>query len=241
MNLSYLKRLIFLRGFCHPLVNQTIFRLFGGYIPSRGFTVDTNNKHMPPANAASIFWGLYERAEVRFIQKYLRPDLDVVELGSSLGYSSLHIIRAQMKGRKLVCVEANPYMMETIKSNIALNAPWKNVVVLNRAIDYSGKGRVHFNVTDNNLGSHVDEKDGAGRIAVETTTLSELLGFQGIREFSLISDVEGAEAGIITEDLPAMQLCRQMIIELHPASLKGRTFSVEDLRHLLEFLTHDCW
>ena len=108
------------------------------------------------------------------------------------------------------------------------------MIVLNKALDYSGESELAMQITKNNLGNKIGNTE-AGEIAhVKTTTLAEIIKNQGIGNFVLVSDIEGAEAGIIIEDAEALASCQQMLIELHPATHKGQTYSVEMLREKIE-------
>lgn len=49
--------------------------------------------------AAQLFWTFYERIEMDQIDAYLLPDLDVVELGSSLGVGTVLVARRLARGR----------------------------------------------------------------------------------------------------------------------------------------------
>src|ERR1700730_12780210 len=73
------------RIICHPLIGRIISLVFRDRIPSRGSLIHTKDKAVVPSVKAALFWGLYESAEVRFVKEFLRSDLDVIELGSSLG------------------------------------------------------------------------------------------------------------------------------------------------------------
>lgn len=234
MNITLKIKLLIDRILCNPIISSIITTTFKSRIPSRGFIIDTNNDYIPSCNAASLFWGLYERKEIEFVSKFLRPNLDVIELGSSLDAISLQIVKVQEVKRKTICVEANPYLIRTIKENLKLNYFDKKVEVLNRAIDYSLQREVTFNISKTNFGSHVDENEDAQPTLVKTATLKELLDAYQIKDFALVSDIEGAEAGMILKDIEALSQCQQMIIELHPINYEGYSYSVDELREKIE-------
>ena len=167
------------------------------------------------------------------MHRFLRSDLDIVELGSGIGAVSLHLAKAQARDKRLICVEANPYLIDTMRKNFTFNVPWKQVAILNRALDYSGRGRAGLNL-DHNLGSHVEAGSNDQLVLVQTVTLKKLLDDFGIGAFALVSDVEGAEAGMILEEAETLSRCRQMIIELHPAVYNGHPYSVDDLCQKIE-------
>ena len=85
----------------------------------------------------------------------------MLEFGAGIRAITLQIIKKQEKSRKLICVEPNPFLIESLEKNIRLYAPWKQVEILNRALDYSGRDRVNLSVCKNNLGSEVKNESGA--------------------------------------------------------------------------------
>jgi len=133
-----------------------------------------------------------------------------------------------------LCVEPNPFLIKTLEKNIKLNAAWKKVSILNRALDYSGQDQIRLSVCKNNLGSEVKYGNVGEFVAVKATTLSELITEYEIEEFALVSDAEGGEAGMIIRDATVLSRCRQMIIELHPILFEGEFYSVESLREKVE-------
>ena len=109
-------------------------------ITSAGCDVDTSHAAISPSIKASLFWGLYESAEIRLVQRYLRPDLDVVELGSSLGVVACHIRRILSPDRRLVCVEADSSLLPILTSTLQRNACAGNLTIVAGAIDYRARG-----------------------------------------------------------------------------------------------------
>jgi FkbM family methyltransferase len=223
-------------GLCHPAVGRFLSFAFSGRIPSlrfRGFRLDTRAPSVTPEIVAMIFWGIYESAEVRFVKRYLRSDLDVVELGSSLGAVSCHIALRQHAGRRLVCVEANVNLVPVLQRNVSANAA-QSVDVVNRAIGYDGP-TVRLELGSDNTTSRVmtagahDEAE-----EVPASTLSEILEEFGVcGDYALVSDIEGAEAGFIDQDPAALSRCRQMVIELHEIEDARGRVTIDDLAETL--------
>lgn len=220
---------------CHPTIGTAILRTFRGRIPSRGFVIDIRSDRISLNAIASIFWGLYERNEIKHFYRFLRRDLDIIEFGSGIGVTSIHISKIQNKERRLLCVEANPYLVDSISKNMKLNAPPdKEVQVFNKALDYSGQARVDMRIDTGVLGSHVASSQEKGTISIDTITLAELVNKYGFGEFALVADVEGAEAGMILEEGETLAQCQQMIIELHPAVYAGQSYSVSALCEVIQ-------
>lgn len=206
-------------------------------IPNSGCVVDTNNKMICPKIKAQIFWKIYESAEIRFIKKYLRTDLDVVELGSSLGVVSSHIAKKLNPSCRLFCVEANPDLLDTIRINLGQNAPALQASVIQCAIHYSKdqKRTVHFEIGSTNTTSCVAEKINIDEsFSVPTITLSRILKNHKIGKYALVSDIEGAEAALIFNDGKSLEKCEQIIIELHEGITEGKNVSVAMLSEILQ-------
>lgn len=206
---------------CSRPVGIALARIFADRIPSRGFRFDTSHPSLRPEVKARIFWGLYERSELRFIQKYMRPDLDVVELGSGLGVTSCHVRKRIDPSRRLICIEADPQRTDSLWRNLQINGLTGGVLILTRAVGYRGQREDP---------SQVSAIEGEGEVMARPVTsmsLSAVLSEYGIEEYGMVCDIEGAEAGIIAEDREALHQCRQLIIELHESCIGEEVVSVE--------------
>lgn len=220
---------------CNPVVGNLLSLVYHDRIPHEGLVIDTSHPIVTPTMKASIFWRLYEGAEIRFVHQYLRCDLDVVELGSSIGVLACQVRKQMVTSRRLFCVEADPRLVEQIHTNLSLNKLEANVLVINHAIAYGigAEELVSFSAGEANTLGQLTTGNGSGSdIKVRATTLSGLLEKNGIGEYSLICDIEGAEADIPLHDAVALEGCKQLIIELHKTVLGNRVFEVENLIEL---------
>jgi FkbM family methyltransferase len=200
----------------------------------RGWRVETDAPTVTPRIVAQIFWGVYESAELRFVERHLRRDLDVVELGSSIGAVSSAIAQRQDPERRLLCVEANPDLVPVLRRNVARNAPGHRVEVVHAAVAY-GRESVPFASGPTSVSGRVASGDAADTREVPARSLSRLLAEHAIGDFALVSDVEGAEAAVIEHDARALAACRQIVIELHETRHDGRRLTPDDLcRALVE-------
>jgi FkbM family methyltransferase len=224
---------------CHPYVGNVISLMFRDRIPSHGFRIDTAHNVVEPWVKASLFWGIYESAEVRFVKRHLRPDLDVVELGGSLGVITSQISLKLKPQRRIVCVEANPFLLNTLQKNIDRNCNGRNVTIVHGAIADNGTKCEFINLAmgEDNTDSHITDYVLPNSVRVPALTLKTVLETQGIvQDFALVSDVEGAEANFIENDDGALRRCQQIIIELHETDWKGTLLTAEYLRSRLESL-----
>ena len=221
---------------CHPAIGTLLGRLFKNRIPNRGCVIDVNDRAVTASIKASLFFGFYESAEIRFIQRYLPRDLDVVELGASLGVVSAHIGRRLEPGRRLVCVEANADLLPALERNVRANAKDVDLIALHGAIDYASRAEeVAFSKAEHNIDSRLArEGEASTSVSVPRITVSELLERYRIEDFALVSDIEGAEAGLIECDKSALTRCRLIIAELHATRFQGCHLAVRDLVKQLE-------
>ena len=216
---------------CHPAIGALAGTLFHDRIPNRGCVIDVADSVVPPSAKASLFWRFYESAEIRFVRRYLPPDADVVELGASLGAVSAQIAKRLNPGRRLICVEGNAALLPLLDRNIRRNSRGAAHHVVNGAVDYStAQELVPFRIDEQLIFSRLaGAADPADCPLVPRVTLASLLAEHGVGEYTLVSDIEGAEAGIIEADAGALANCRLVIAELHDCRFLGRRFKIEDL------------
>lgn len=219
----------------HPAIGRALTWRYHGLIPfgNDRFELRTGN-HVSYKETARLFWGYYEKSERLLVLRHLRSDLDVIEVGSGVGVISCCILRAQAPEKFLVCVEANPAAAATLLQNIRRNYPGRQFVrIVNGAIDYSGAKIASLQVDENLISSSVRQA-GNSVTAVPALTLSQLQEDSSLESFALVCDIEGAEAGLLENEAKVLESCKQIIIELHATRFKGNTYSISDLRRLIE-------
>lgn len=195
-----------------------------GFISYQQLSINTNFSQVNPESKASLFWGLYEKSEVGYIQKYLPKNSPVIELGSSLGVTSC-VIGTKIFPEELFCVEANPALVPIIETNLKRNGV-TNARVMNVAL---GEGIVYFQPGVSNTVGHVAPTKGVGSIAVSAMSLSEIVNYLKIDTFSLVCDIEGSECHILFEDFKSLDCCTMVIIELHQTDFKGKLIAENDM------------
>jgi FkbM family methyltransferase len=214
-------------GFLRPLGMRRARR--------HGVVVDLRSPLVNNHCVAALFWGIYEWGERRAIQRWLLKDVPVVELGASIGFISSLAARTTTAGAH-VAVEANPNLLPLLRQNLQLNDQQDKVRVVWGAIDYSGAAEVSLDLGNgSNLGGAVASGGNTSSdVTVPTTTLNDLLKEHGLRKFTLISDIEGAEIGLLDESPDAISACEQMIIELHPTTdRQGKKLTLDELGHAI--------
>lgn len=223
---------------CSAPVGRVVGRVLGHRFRSGDCRIATDTRLVGPRTEAALFWGLYESAELRFVRQHLRRDLDVVELGASIGVVSSCIARKLEPGRRLVCVEANPGLLGLLAENLRANAPTRDVSLRHGAIAYDRPpgSDVPLALGETNVASRLAGSQGgpSTRIAqVPALTLGQVLRDECYGRYTLVSDVEGAEAEILLRDGAALRTCAQILIELHDTQVGGRQLGIADLLGLL--------
>ena len=171
--------------------------------------------------AARIFWGVWESAEIRFSKRFAQTDT-IIELGSSVGVT-LGVLSNLRSNTKFICVEASATNFKKL-SDLQKKLSTKNVYsLINKAIAY-GKDNVGFSYIST-TGSKIDETIKDSKNSVPTITLTRLLEENRISgKYTLITDIEGAESEIFFKDEVALENCVRIIAELEETS----SYSIEE-------------
>jgi FkbM family methyltransferase len=219
------------------ITNKTVYRLLikpfikNGILKTPYGYIDLSNQHQ--FIQSLIYWNVYERKEIAAIKKYLDQNLDIIELGSSIGLVSLAVGK-MLNGRdnKFISVEANPLLINNLKNSAALNH--YAIHFINAAVCYTAD-KVHFDIDVRNLRSKIAEADDGKTVIVNGTTLSKLFHENKIGKYALICDIEGAESHIFSyeTDQQAIDDCLQIIIELHDTRIGDIDYSKAKLAEMI--------
>ncbi|PHR30923.1 MAG: hypothetical protein COA38_09345 [Fluviicola sp.] len=178
---------------------------------------------------ALLFFSKYEKEEIQLIQSHMRPDLPIIDLGASIGAVSMNA--AQLSTQNIICVEANPALIDVIQLNLLENQIGPDrFEILNCAVvgEKEDGETVHFETRGSNeLGKLTDCKTNSS-IDVKGSSLGKLVKSRKLDEFILISDIEGAEAAFLFHDDNCLDKCDQLFIELHSVIWNGRKLEIQD-------------
>ena len=182
--------------------------------------------------AARIFLGLWESAEIRFSKRFANSKT-IVELGSSVGVT-LGVLANNRIDTKFICIEASKKNYEKlIKLKKILPQRGNEYILLNKAIAY-GVSHIHFEHTSTE-GSKITNDNKKSNISniVPAITLSEILNQNAIKDsYTLITDIEGAEAEIFFKDKIALRTCEKIIAELEDTSTHTVNEQISELNKL---------
>ncbi len=230
--IQLIKKLIFII-LCNEFIGFVISRIFSNKIPNLRTLkfnefIDVKSDYISNTVKAMIFWGFYESAEIRLIRKKLTNDLPVIELGSSIGVVSREILKNLNHTKKLICVEANPYLIDKIRTN---TSPYNNIEIVNAALSYNENREVSITVSRNNTESRINNEinNKTNSIVIPAIKLSELVN----ESFTLVSDIEGSEVDFLLNDSETLSKCKNIFIELHSSSYRDKIYSIEELDELI--------
>jgi len=213
------------------LTIRTIALVLRQRIPFHNLTIDVSDKVITPLTKSLLYYGIYEKNEVAFVEKYLGETDDVIELGSSIGVMGSIISKKQTTGR-YISVEADPALIDANNKNIRLNRK-TDYVLINKAVDYSNK-TISFSSSESSLSGKIDRVGSSNStVTVETITLNELCEAYSLNSFVLVCDIEGAEVTVLLNDKNALKKCKKMIIELHGTEYNGKTYLIDDMVNLI--------
>lgn len=168
----------------------------------------------------------YENSEAALIRKHIPKGATVIELGGALGVIS-KVVRDQIgpDGTHIV-VEPNPAIIDVCRTNAA----HPKTHVLQAALAY-GADEVELSQDASLLDNRLVDKPRPGQnsFRVPTTTLAALHKVVGGGRFSLVCDIEGAEADLTVHDPAAWAQCDRIIMEVHPGYIEERGSSLDEL------------
>lgn len=189
-------------------------------VPNRGVRFATAG--MPAAVNGALLFGIYEGAEVRFVQKHFGGQSTIVDLGGSLGIVAGHALHVADDRAKLLSVEARQDLLPVLRSTIADHTkPGQTASIVHAAISDTERP-VRFAVAARPDSGRITSATGAGTVAVPGLRLSSFLAEQGVDDFALISDIEGAERHLLWGDETALAGCHLALFELHGSSQEVR-------------------
>ena len=218
------------------LTSQNLGKLIVKYFIKEGYIKTTGGLikvgETPSMPISLIFWGLYEREDIKFIKKYLPVEITVIECGASLGVTTTQICKKVNSDTFVISIEANPNLYNNLLETKKINH-LNNLEIISAAIDYSGNDKIDFSINHSTLSSSKNSTD--LNIVVPTVELCDVINKYGISEYSLVCDIEGAEIELILleESEQVINGCNTIIIELHEISFNNHLYSVDELLKML--------
>lgn len=232
-------KLLVARRLSSPVLGALISVVLRNRLRNMGVVIDTSHPAFTSTVKAQLAFGIYEGAEIRFIRRYLRGCSRILELGSSLGVSSAHILDVAAPGAELICVEANPNLLPALRTTTqaAAGRIGATVTVLHGAVSpdpHVRSSSIVLTLGRSHVASRVgpaDAGDPGRQLRVPAADLSEAV--RDWTDYALVCDIEGAEAALILSAHPILTGASRLVIELHETAYQGAAVTVADLREAL--------
>jgi len=218
-------------------VGNMIRTLFQGRLTFHNSTLDVRSKKIRGRLIPLILFEKYEKEEIRLLKDHLQMDLDVIELGSSIG--GVSTVLGSLTSAKVYCYEANPDLIDILSHNLRINGLLDHTSVHYAAVSTSNTSEVFFNPRESSeLGKLSDDANEG--TAVPATSVKKIVDEKGLKSFALVADIEGSEAAFILGEPESLEGCKQLFIELHNCSWEGKEYTAEDLKNEICELGFTC-
>jgi FkbM family methyltransferase len=174
----------------------------------------------------AYFTGLYEPPVTRIVQQHLTPGAVFVDVGANWGYFTLVAAAAVGAHGRVVAIEPDPRMFESLAENVRLGGFDRVTPIAAAAASAVGRGRLTgFDPGSLNRGvSRLGDEAGGGPLFdIDCVTIDGLTG--GLPCVDLVKiDVEGSEDLVLDgmRDGLASGRYRAIVLELHPVRLHAR-------------------
>ena len=217
-----------LQGFVLSGIGGLIRVIYNNEIPYKNLVINTNSSLVNNNTVALIYFGKYEKDELKFVLKYLPKDMPIVELGTSLGFVALSAIT--QTNNKIICLEANKKLIHLIEESFKLNSvPPAQYQILNYALSHKKETLCFSDRGSNELGKLVALSENV----IQAIPLEDVTQLIPEENYVLISDIEGAEINFLQGESVALKKCKMMIIELHDTEFNRQQYSIKKLKELI--------
>ena len=158
--------------------------------------LSVDNPLISTRHKSTLYFGIYETAEIELSRRYLDPERPTIELGGSIGVVACVTNKMLKKPSGHVVVEANPVLLPLLEENRRRNHCEFTIEAV--AIGY-GADTIEFTVQDHFLFGRL-ESQGGRRVQVPTASLGGLMDKHGFETINLLCDIEGAEVASVEHE-----------------------------------------
>jgi FkbM family methyltransferase len=177
--------------------------------------------------------GNYEGGELAAIERYIRPEDVVLEMGTGIGFITLFCSRV-VGAKSVHTFEANPSLETKIRKNFALNNMFPHLTI---AVLGDRDGEVEFHLQPEYWSSsRLKYANSTQSVMVKQLSVNKAL--EAIRPTMIVMDIEGGECELV----PMMNLTgvKRFMLELHPF-LTGEKAATSVVNRLLSDGFEERW
>lgn len=202
-------------GFVKSLLGDAVVR-FGHKVRIDGCRFDLHQAGIQDNFKINFSAATHERPERNCID-LLNPDLDVIELGGSIGILACLMNRRLSRPDRHIVVEAVPDLVAVLEKHREMNDCRYQVV--HSAVAY-GADRVEFLYTEDPACGRIASADENSRgrvIAVPTLSIADLIARFGLGRCAVVMDIEGGELEVFRREADLFaERVEQIVVEFHP-------------------------
>jgi FkbM family methyltransferase len=205
----------------------------------KGISRKINNKMIRfPVRWSRYYEDYYEAANYSFLQKQLKPGMQVMDIGAHIGLFSVYTSQLVGTTGKIICFEPTPGTFAILKRTLKLNH-CDNVLPIQAAVaDKEGKATFYVgNTAGCNSNSLVENKSKEELSAydVQLVTIDSIVAQYSFKPELIKIDAEGAELDVLKGGLKTFrELKPVLILGLHPSFIKQKGDSLEAIWDLLK-------
>ncbi len=191
--------------------------------------VDTRDISLTPHILLDGYWEMWV---TNVFMNLVKDGMNIIEIGTNIGYYSLIFSSKIGKSGKLFAFEANPQIFEMLHQTIEINGFLDRVELVNKAATDSS-GKISFNILKRHHGSgsitsfsdeHLERsREEVETINVDTISLDEYFNDRDIKIDVIKIDAEGSEPYILDGMRKLINDNHDIIIicEFNPALIYG--------------------
>ena len=190
-----------------------------------------------PARWSRYYEPDYEAENYNFLKEYVKPGIDVIDIGAHLGLFSTFCSKLNKGEGKIVCFEPTPGTFAILQQTLKLNH-CHNVTAVQAAVS-SENGMATFYVShtagcnSNSLLKNRDEKQ-LSAYDVKLMTIDSITSTYSLQPSLIKIDVEGAELDALKGGIETFKRFKPvLILGLHPEFIKIKGDSLEAIWDLL--------
>ena len=144
---------------------------------------------------SAMLLGRYEMLEMELFRRLIKKGMTVVDVGANIGYYTLVAAGLVGESGKVYAIEPEPANYALLAKNVALNG-YRNVTLIQKAVsDKVGVSKLMLDSTHTGMHKLVNSPEAGQGLAVDVTTLDELLGDETVDVIKM--DIEGTEGRAI--------------------------------------------
>jgi len=213
-----------------------LFDLLGGVYRIHDLKITIPRSLTKRSFRSRFFWNLYESDERSLIDRFVREQDRVLELGGCLGVISCVTNGKLMDPRSHVVVEANGQLIPSLTENRKRNQCGFHIVHGMISRSSNGIFYVHDEILDGSAVKRTDAGAPVMSVNVPVYTVDQIESQYGIRFSVLIMDIEGGELAFIEENAEFLRRIDLLIVELHRPVIGEGVARVVSILREQEFL-----